>query len=102
MDASDEVPAVPAPRRVARTLLHNEARALTDMIDRLSTRFPLHSRASVAEIVGQAHQGYDESALRDFIPLLVEREARRKLEHATTQAAAAQEASSEPAQAGVG
>ena len=71
------------------------------MIDRLATRFPLLSRANVAEIVGQAHQGYDDSDLRDFIPLLVEREARRKLEH-TTQSAPTQAASSEPTQAGVG
>lgn len=69
---------------------------MTDTIDRLVTRFPLHSRATVAEIVSQAHQRYDDSDLRDFIPLLVEREARRKLEHTTTQAAPTQEPSSEP------
>lgn len=102
MDATDQVPEVPAQRRVARTLLHNEARALTDAIDRLATRFPLHSRATIAEIVNQTHQAYDDSRLRDFIPLLVEREARRKLEHATTQAPPTPATSSEPSQAGVG
>jgi len=102
MDATDQVPAVPAQRRPERPVLHSEARALTDTIDRLAIRFPLHSRATVAEIVSQAHQGYDESHLRDFIPLLVERDARRKLEHTTTQATPAQEPSSEPSRAGVG
>jgi hypothetical protein len=100
--ATDEVPAVPAQRRAERPVLHSEARALTDAIDRLAARFPLHSRATVAEIVSRAHEGYDESALRDFIPLLVEREARRKLEHTTTPAAPTQEPFSEPLQAGVG
>jgi len=102
MDAPDQIPAVPAQRRAARTVLHSETRALTDTIDRLATRFPLHSRATVAEIVSQAHQGYDDSGLRDFIPLLVEREARRKLEHTTRQAVPTQEASAEPSQAGIG
>jgi hypothetical protein len=100
--ATDEVPAVPTQRRAERPVLHNETRALTDTIDRLATRFPLHPRATVAEIVSQAHQGYDDSDLRDFIPVLVEREARRKLEHTTTQAAPTQEPSSEPSRAGVG
>lgn len=102
MDATDQVPAVPAQRRAERAVLHSEARALTDMIDRLATHFPLHSRATVAEIVGQAHQGYDDSDLRDFIPLLVEREARQMLKHTTTPAAPTQAASSEPSEAGVG
>ena len=102
MDATNRVPAVPAQRRGERPVLHSETRALTDTIDRLVTRFPLHSRATVAEIVSRAHQGYDESDLRDFIPLLVEREARRKLEHTTTPATPTQRAFAEPSQAGDG
>jgi hypothetical protein len=102
MDAADQVPAVPAQRRAERPVLHSETRALTETIDRLSTRFPLHSRATVAEIVGHAHQRYDDSHLRDFIPVLVEREARLKLQHTTTQAAPTHEASTEPPEAGVG
>ena len=84
MDPTAQVPAIPAPRRAEPLVLHSETRALRDTIDRLSTRFPLHSRATVAVIVSQAHQRYDDSDLRDFIPLLVEREARRQLEHTTT------------------
>ncbi len=102
MDPTDQVPAIPAQRRAERPILHSETRALTDMIDRLSNRFPLHSRANVAEIVSDVHQGYDDSGLRDFIPLLVEREARRKLEHTATQPAPTQEASSGPSAARVG
>lgn len=83
-------------------MLHSEIRALTETIDRLSTRFPLHSRATVAELVGLAHQRYDDSHLRDFVPVLVEREARLTLEYTTTQAAPTHVASTEPPQAGVG
>jgi hypothetical protein len=102
MDAADQVPAVPAQRPAERMVLHSEIRALTDTIERLSTRFPLHSRAAVAEIVGQAHQRYDDSHLRDFVPVLVEREARLKLRHTTTQAAPTHEAPTEPPAAAVG
>lgn len=101
MDPTDQVPPIPTQRRPERPILHSETRALTDIIDRLTTRFPLHSRATVAEIVSDAHRGYDDSDLRDFIPLLVEREASRKLEHTTTQTAPTQAASTEPSPAGV-
>lgn len=97
-----QVLAIPAPRRADPLVLHSETRALSDTIDRLSIRFPLHSKATIAAIVSQAHQRFDHSHLRDFIPLLVERDARRQLQHATTQAAPTREASAEPSQAGVG
>jgi hypothetical protein len=102
MDAPDPAPVVPAPRRPERPVLHNEIRALTETIDRLATRFPLHSSASVSEIVRQAHQGFDGSEMREFIPLLVEREARLRLEHTTTQAASVQEPFPEPTRVDAG
>jgi len=98
MDQPDQVPAIPVQRRPERPVLHNETRALADMIDRLTSRFPLHSRATVAEIVSQAHRGYDDSGVRDFIPLLVEREARRELERTPTTTA---QQASEPSHVGV-
>ncbi|WP_211754687.1 three-helix bundle dimerization domain-containing protein [Nocardioides gansuensis] len=85
-----------------RTVLHTETRALTDMIDRLTIRFPRHSRATVAEAVSQAHQRYDDSHFREYVPVLVEREARLKLERTAAQAAPTHEPSSAPLQAGVG
>ncbi|PVG81496.1 hypothetical protein DDE18_15885 [Nocardioides gansuensis] len=101
MHTADQVPVVPAQRPAERTVLHGETRALSHMIDRLSRRFPRHSRATVAEVVSQAHQRYDDSHLRDYVPVLVEREARLKLEHTTTQAAPTQEAPWGPPRAGV-
>jgi hypothetical protein len=62
-------------------VLVREAKALTDIADRLAARFPHITRARVIEIVGEIHQHFDDAPIREFVPVLVEREARHRLSH---------------------
>ena len=62
-----------------RPVLVHEVTVLTDIADRLTARFPHIARARVIQIVGEIHQHFDESPIREFVPVLVEREARQRL-----------------------
>ncbi len=55
-----------------------EIRALDELADRLHTRFPDTPTERIKRVVSQVHHQYDGSPIRDFIPVLVEREV---LEH---------------------
>ena len=56
-----------------------EARAVDQVIDRLAQRFPDVPRDRVAAIVGEEHLGLEGNPIRDFVPVLVEHEARDRL-----------------------
>ena len=56
-----------------------EARAVDQVIDRLAKRFPDVPRDTVAAIVGEEHLGLEGNPIRDFVPVLVEHEARDRL-----------------------
>ena len=56
-----------------------EARAVDQVVDRLAARFPDVSRDRVAAIVGEEHLELEGNPIRDFVPVLVEREARERL-----------------------
>lgn len=56
-----------------------EARAVDQVVDRLAQRFPDVPRAHVAAIVGEQHQRLEGNPIRDFVPVLVEHEARDRL-----------------------
>lgn len=49
------------------------------MIERLSAQFPELSRERIVRAVHGTYEGYNESAIRDFVPILVERSARERL-----------------------
>lgn len=57
----------------------DEARAVDQVIDRLAQRFPDVPRDRVAAIVGEEHQVLEGNPIRDFVPVLVEHEARDRL-----------------------
>jgi len=57
-----------------------EIHALDQLADRLRGRFPDASPESIKTMVAQAHHEYDGRPIRDFIPVLVEREV---VEHLT-------------------
>ena len=57
-----------------------EAKSLSDATERLATRFAELPRALVSDTVVAIHRRFESSRVRDFVPLLVEREARRRLE----------------------
>ncbi len=56
------------------TRADEEIRALDELADRLRSRFPETPPDSIKSLVTQVHHQYDGSPIRDFIPVLVERE----------------------------
>jgi hypothetical protein len=49
-----------------------EARAISQLIERLVVRFPQLPARSVEETVSSAHQAFAGARVRNFVPLLVE------------------------------
>jgi hypothetical protein len=56
-----------------------ENQAVEDVAERLLKRFPMQSPEVVKATVAEFHRQYDESRIREYIPVLVEREARDRL-----------------------
>ena len=50
------------------------------VIDRLAGRFPQLEREDIATVVHEAHHQLDGNPIRDFVPVLVEHEARERLQ----------------------
>lgn len=57
----------------------NEQDLLSEIEDRLVSTYAGLTPDQISATVGQAHSMFEESPVRDFIPLLVERRARRTL-----------------------
>ena len=74
-------------RAIARTAVpsftesmnEDEDRAVAEVAERLLKRFPLEPPDVVKATVAEFHQQYDGCRIRDYIPVLVEREARDRL-----------------------
>ena len=56
-----------------------EQNALNDLIERLSQQFPELSRDAIVRAVHGRYAEFEHSRVRDFVPVLVERAARREL-----------------------
>jgi hypothetical protein len=66
-----------------------EERALIDAVEhRLAQRYEQFPRHHVAAVVQQTYARFNQSRVRDFIPLLVERRASEELTRLTTDHAA--------------
>ena len=63
----------------------SEQTVIEQLVARLTSRYPGISQSTVASVVRDVHSRFDGRPLRDYIPLLVERNARSELErlHAT-------------------
>jgi hypothetical protein len=63
----------------------SEQTVIEQLVVRLTSRYPTISQSTVASVVRDVHSRFEGRPLRDFIPLLVERNARSELErlHAT-------------------
>jgi hypothetical protein len=57
----------------------SEAREVQKVIDRLTGRFPDTSPIEISAVVHEEHDKLAESRIRDFIPVLIEHEARDRL-----------------------
>ncbi|WP_394771299.1 three-helix bundle dimerization domain-containing protein [Lacisediminihabitans sp.] len=61
-----------------------EAEAVAVVIDRLAEKFPRLGRNEVERAVREAHQALDGNPIREYIPVLVEHDARQELRQITT------------------
>jgi hypothetical protein len=59
--------------------IEEETRAVGLVVDRLAERFPDVAREHVAAIVAEEHLELEGNPIRDFVPVLVEHEARVRL-----------------------
>jgi hypothetical protein len=57
----------------------DEATHIAEIVARLAVKHPDASTTDIARIVLNLFAGYDNAKIRDFVPLLVEREAREAL-----------------------
>jgi hypothetical protein len=56
-----------------------ECAAIEQLVDRLKLRYPGVSRDAIVTVVHQTHARLDGRPVPDFVPLLVERGAKREL-----------------------
>jgi hypothetical protein len=56
-----------------------EAEALSEMAIRLHERFPTAPTSTIEKVVRDYHSEFDGDPIRDFIPVLVERQAVERL-----------------------
>ncbi|GAB5077113.1 hypothetical protein ARTHROSP310_02550 [Arthrobacter sp. AD-310] len=59
-----------------------EVRALLAIVERLAGRFPGHERSVIEQIVAEEHLVFDGVAVRDYVPILVEKAAKSRLTRA--------------------
>ena len=58
----------------------DEDAAMEDVIERLAERFPKLPPTQIVDAVHAARDSFARAQVRDFVPVLVEREARARLE----------------------
>jgi hypothetical protein len=58
----------------------SEQTVIDQLVVRLTSRYPTISESTVASVVDDIHARFDGRPLRDFVPLLVERNAKNELE----------------------
>lgn len=54
----------------------DEEKAVGEIVERLHERFPDASLEAVHEAVGKARASFDTAKVRDFVPVLIEKEAK--------------------------
>jgi len=57
----------------------SEQTGISDLVEQLHGRHPGLTRDVVEAVVRAEHSRFDDSPLRDYVPLLVERRAREEL-----------------------
>jgi hypothetical protein len=57
----------------------DEAKEIDEVIDRLMAKFPTATRDEVVDAVSKEHQALMGNRVRDFVPVLVEKQAKRRL-----------------------
>ena len=67
-------------RKTSRVIELSEQTVIDEVVVRLSSRYPAISKEIVESIVHDVHARFDGRPLRDYVPLLVERNAKSELE----------------------
>jgi hypothetical protein len=57
----------------------SEQAIIDQMVVRLASRYPTVAASTVSTLVHDIHSRYDDRPVRDFVPLLVERNAKAEL-----------------------
>jgi hypothetical protein len=57
----------------------DEDHAAAEIAGRLQERFPDKSEAEIAAAIAHARAGFDSAKVRDFVPVLIEKEAKAHL-----------------------
>ena len=57
----------------------SEQAIIDQMVARLASRYPTVAASTVSNLVHDIHSRYDDRPVRDFVPLLVERNAKAEL-----------------------
>jgi hypothetical protein len=63
--------------------------AITEIVGRLSTRFPSYPTLTIREIVSHAYEQFNDALVRDFVEVLVEKQAKQQLKILDLETAAA-------------
>ncbi len=56
-----------------------EQAAIADLVERLTKQFPELPTSEIEQTVRGEYEGFERSAVRDFVPILVERSAKAEL-----------------------
>jgi len=65
-------------RRIAH-ISRSEQAAIQNLVERLTRQFPEIGRGEIEHAVRGEYEGYENSKIRDFVPILVERSVRGEL-----------------------
>ena len=60
-----------------------ERRGVEDVVDRLGEKYPEIDRARITAIVAEEHDAFDGRPVRDFVPVLVEKRAKLRVNSLT-------------------
>jgi hypothetical protein len=65
--------------QTSRVIELSEQAIIDQIVTRLASRYPTIAASTVSRLVHDIHSRYDDRPVRDFVPLLVERNAKAEL-----------------------
>ena len=54
---------------------------IAEIVERLSVKFPSYPTSTIRDVVTQAYHDLDDAHVRDFVEVLVEKQAKKRLKH---------------------
>ncbi|SFR92304.1 Protein of unknown function [Microbacterium sp. cf046] len=56
-------------------------KTIDEIVERLATRFPDYPTSTVRDVVTQTYAEFEDARVRDFVEVLVEKQAKKRLKH---------------------